>query len=218
MPVLVVDQLESVEIQKHHRKALAVATRLRHRQVKAVVQQYAVRQVCEPVVVRAKIERPLRFPALRNIPSGGIGSGEAAVGRAVEMRHLDLRPDRGRLRGSRPGSARMQAQPEFGIVDAVGVFLKQVSRQLQVVFQHDTRVVLAEQRILAVAKQALHRIVDEEESAIGAKQEHQVGGTVEHDLVQHSGMAAPVGIIRVPRRFAGGEKVAYSVGSVFAYV
>ena len=39
MPVLVVDQLESVEIQKHHRKALAVATRLRHLQVKAVVQR-----------------------------------------------------------------------------------------------------------------------------------------------------------------------------------
>ena len=55
VPVLVVDQLESIEIQKHDRQAPTAATRLRHRQVEAVVQQYAVRQVCEPVVVRAKI-------------------------------------------------------------------------------------------------------------------------------------------------------------------
>ena len=112
----------------------------------------------------------------------------------------------------------MQAQPEFGLVDAVGVFLEQVARQLQVVFEHDARVVLAEQRILAVAEQAFHRIVDEKEAAIGAEQEHQVGGTVEHDLVQHSGLAAPVKILRVPQRLAGDERIAYSVGSVFAHV
>ena len=111
----------------------------------------------------------------------------------------------------------MQAQPEFGFLHVVGPSREQVARQFEVVFEHDARVVLADQPVLAVTEQALHGIVDEEESAVGAKQEHQVGRAVEHDLAQQSDTAVPLELLRVPQRLAGAEETACSVGSVFAH-
>ncbi len=63
----IVDDLEAVEIEEHHREPSLVPPRLRDREVQAVFQQRAVRQVRQQVVVRLEIDHLLGFFALRDV-------------------------------------------------------------------------------------------------------------------------------------------------------
>ncbi len=79
----VVDDLESIEIEEHHREATLVPLRLSDREAEAILQQRAVRQVRQQVVIGLKVDDLLCFFALGNVARSAVRADEVLSGALV---------------------------------------------------------------------------------------------------------------------------------------
>ena len=87
----VIDELEAVQVDEHHRQFSALAPGLQHRQAKPVLEQHAVRQVGQDVVVGLMMDDGLGTLARADVARDAV---RADIGRRVRIAFFTVHADR----------------------------------------------------------------------------------------------------------------------------
>ena len=169
----VVDQLEAVKVDEHHRQLGQLALGLDHGQAEAVLEQHAVRQVGQDVVVGLVGDDFLGALAVGDVARHAVGAEEFEllhflVGH-VHADRIERDRHQGVVEGAVLAAAAVALQAQFDVargalVDAA--LVEHVARALQVFFVHQDRVVLADQLIAREAEQLVGAVVDEGEACL----------------------------------------------------
>ncbi|MNM29420.1 hypothetical protein D3C81_399610 [compost metagenome] len=186
----VVDQLEAVQVDEHHGQFRQLAARLDHGQAQAVLEQHAVRQVRQDVVVGLVRDDFLGALAVGDVARYAVGAEILLLpGLVIEAVHAD-RIERNRhqriAEGTVAAAAAMALQAQFHIargalVDAA--LIEGVARPFLVFIVHEDRVMTADQLFAAKAQQLVHAVVDEGDAPFVVQGIDDVGRAVDQVAV-----------------------------------
>jgi len=187
----VVDELEAVQVDEHDGEFRLLALGLDDGQAQAVLEQDAVRQVGQDVVVRLVRDDFLGALAVRDVARHAVGAvelelahflvGHVHADRVQRDRHEGV-VERAFLVGA---GVAFQAQLDVArgaLVDAA--LVEHVARAFLVLVVHEDRVMLADQLFALVAEQLVGAVVDEREAAFVVQRVDDVGRAV-HQVAVH---------------------------------
>jgi hypothetical protein len=221
----VVDQLEAVQVDEHHRELGLLALGLDHGQAEPVLEQDAVRQVGQDVVVGLVGDDFLGALAVGDVARHAVGAEELQLPHfLVGHVHAD-RVQRDRHQGVVEGAflvragVALQAQLDVArgaFVDAA--LVEGIARALQVFVVHQDRVMLADQLFAPVAEQLVGAVVHEGEAAFVVQRIDDVRRRVDQVAVHLLGVFQLVRDARLAFQAARLERIAHGLEQLFAAV
>ena len=178
----VVDDLEAVKVQEHHGQLLLTAARVGDGQVEPVLEQGAVWQSGQQVVVGLEVDKGFRFLTLGHIAGSTVVAGLATIVFAVVVIGVGpgfrVNRKRGNFKVSGGFAAASGLEPNFqcpGIVGADIRAFQSIGSPGDVPVIQDVAKVTPAQLSGLVAKQALNLAVHKTEMPVAIEHENDIG-------------------------------------------
>ena len=186
----IVDQFKTVQVDEHHGQLRQLAPRLDHGQAQAVLEQHAIRQVRQDVVIGLVGDDFLGPFAVGDVARHAIRAEIFLLFRVViEAVHAD-RIERNRhqrvVEGTVAATAAMALQAQFHIARGALVeaaLIEGIARPLLVFVVHEDGIMAADQLFAAKAQQLVHPIIDEGDAAFVVQGIDDIGRAVDQVAV-----------------------------------
>ena len=181
----VVHQLEAVDIDEHHRQRPGAALRLGDREFEPVLEQHAVGQMGELVVVGLEGDDLLGALAFGDVARHAVQADDAAV--VLLREHRDAGQRHGDAVAFAARAAAIAAQPQFDAEALAGQAARLAEQgvdAVEVFGHHQGGEGAAHQRAAVVAEQRLDARIEVGEAAGAVEREDEVGRALHQVAVQ----------------------------------